>query len=469
MGISRKVAKNTGILIVDRVFSLILGLLAVAVISRHLGVEGFGKYSLIQNFVPFFLLFGDWGINTILVREVAKKRDKAEELIGKVFTLRLALIILGMASCWIVALILRYPSDVTLGILVYSVIILLSPLESYLLIFRIDLRNEFAVIASIISTILFTILVIAGTYLDKGLIFIVSALALKTITRYLIGLFFAGKMVRFCPKIDSRIWKIFIKEAAPLGFAILLGQALTSFGIIALSKLSGVDAVGIYSAAWRLLVIIYFIPLAFMISVFPLMSRYYAKDKQNLKLTYEKAMNYMFMIALPVAVGGSLTASKIIYFIFGQEYLASSLVLQILIWQVVLVFLWIVESHMLIALNKQRTYLFLMILAISFNIPLSIVAIIRAGYIGYAVVSVVTYIIVLMGATLYLYKETGSFLSRAKIIKVIAACGVMALVLVLASDNHLFVLIILGFALYWCVLFLLKGITISEIKLLLKR
>lgn len=175
------------------------------------------------------------------------------------------------------------------------------------------------------------------------------------------------------------------------------------------------------------------------------------------------------MIALPVAVGGSLTASKIIYFIFGQEYLASSLVLQILIWQVVLVFLWIVESHMLIALNKQRTYLFLMILAISFNIPLSIVAIIRAGYIGYAVVSVVTYIIVLMGATLYLYKETGSFLSRAKIIKVIAACGVMALVLVLASDNHLFVLIILGFALYWCVLFLLKGITISEIKLLLKR
>ena len=180
-------------------------------------------------------------------------------------------------------------------------------------------------------------------------------------------------------------------------------------------------------------------------------------------------MNYMFIIALPVAVGVSLTAGKIIYFIFGQKYLASSPVLQILIWQVVLVFLWIVQSDMLIALNKQKTYLLLMGLAIAFNIPVSIVAILRAGYIGYAVVSVVTYIIVLAGATLSLYKETGSFLSLSKIIKVIAACGVMALVLVLASNNHLFVLIILGFTSYWCASFLLKSITISEVRLLLKR
>ena len=82
------------------------------------------------------------------------------------------------------------------------------------------------------------------------------------------------------------------------------------------------------------------------------------------------------------------------------------------------VFLWIVQSDMLIALNRQKSYLLLMVLATLFNVPLSILTIIYSGYVGYAAISVITYIVVLVGATLSLYKETGYFLSPAKMIKV---------------------------------------------------
>src|SRR3989344_6671544 len=88
---SKTIVKNIGFLYNGEIIGQILTLILVIVISRQLGDVGLGKYSFAFSFAAIFLLFADFGLPTLITKEVAKNRKLAEEHLSKTFTLKLFL------------------------------------------------------------------------------------------------------------------------------------------------------------------------------------------------------------------------------------------------------------------------------------------------------------------------------------------------------------------------------------------
>ena len=92
MSDTRKVAQNSIIQILGKIFSMIFGVVGIAIMTRYLGVEGFGKYTTIITFMQIFTVFLDLGLSNVTLKMISHENDKdTENVISKIFTLRLFL------------------------------------------------------------------------------------------------------------------------------------------------------------------------------------------------------------------------------------------------------------------------------------------------------------------------------------------------------------------------------------------
>ena len=90
MSVARKVAWNTLAQTVARVVTLALTLVATILLTRQLGVEGYGDFTAVIIYVSLFSVLFDLGIATLLVRSSPGSATRSRSS-GQVFALRLLL------------------------------------------------------------------------------------------------------------------------------------------------------------------------------------------------------------------------------------------------------------------------------------------------------------------------------------------------------------------------------------------
>src|SRR3989338_8845466 len=93
---SKTIVKNIGFLYNGEIIGQILTLILVIVISRQLGDVGLGKYSFAFSFAAIFLLLADFGLPTLITKEVAKNKKLAQEHLTKTLTLKFILNLLTL-------------------------------------------------------------------------------------------------------------------------------------------------------------------------------------------------------------------------------------------------------------------------------------------------------------------------------------------------------------------------------------
>ncbi|MEO8628131.1 MAG: oligosaccharide flippase family protein, partial [Betaproteobacteria bacterium] len=82
-----RVAKNTAILILLRVVMPAFGLLLVLAVTRRLGAEALGRYSLAFSILFFFNTLGPLGLSAILTRDGARDRNSIEPVLANALIL----------------------------------------------------------------------------------------------------------------------------------------------------------------------------------------------------------------------------------------------------------------------------------------------------------------------------------------------------------------------------------------------
>ena len=73
-GLARRVARNTAAPLAATVVERGLGLLLAMYAARVLGPAGIGAYNVAQNVWQFASIIADFGLGTLLTREVARDR-----------------------------------------------------------------------------------------------------------------------------------------------------------------------------------------------------------------------------------------------------------------------------------------------------------------------------------------------------------------------------------------------------------
>lgn len=280
-----RVVKNTLILTTLRVAMPIFSLTLVLAISRFLGAEGLGRYTLIFGFFNFFITLTPLGLNTFLMREGARDLKGLPSLLGNAA-------LLGMVSSLVMMPImsglggwLGYDTMTRWSLILLSLAILPASLLTFFeAIFVACERTEYIAISSLIEHVMKIGLAIALLKLDYGLHAVVITFVGSNMLACLISWRLLHKIhVPLRWAVDRSVLRRLV-EAAPTFLLISLFAVLYwRIDVFMLSLLRPLTDVGYYGAAYRIMEIMKIVPQSLCMALYPQMAHAAVAEPQELE------------------------------------------------------------------------------------------------------------------------------------------------------------------------------------------
>jgi O-antigen/teichoic acid export membrane protein len=370
-----------------------IGLIILISLARYLGSTEFGRYSFIFAFIFLFGIIADLGVNIIVVREISRDRSIAEKMLGNALALKIFLSAAAIVLSLLTVNLLNYPESTKILVYIASFSLFISSLTGiYGSMFRVLLEMKYAVVAGIIGQICLVTLIFIIIALKGTLYHMISATVIANAIGLLFTFLFSRRFAIPKLELDIQYIKNILKPAIVLGLSGVFVIIYYRIDIIMLSLMQNDTVVGYYSAAYRLIDPFIFIPMAFMASLFPLMSQYFKSSPSTNKLvdTYTLSLKYMILIAFPIAIGVTLLSENIILIVFGDEFSPAGAALSVLIWSTVFIFTNIVFSTVLISINKEKTITFISAIMMALNIIANYILIPQLSYVGASIATVFT-------------------------------------------------------------------------------
>lgn len=471
--VRQTIAKNTFWLAVSNVGGRLLRSVIIIYSARVLGASEWGVFSYAVSLVAFITVFTDFGINSILVRETAKAREDdigQHKILSTSFILKSGLLTLGVLAVLVIA-----PLVSAINIKPILAIVVLILIFDSLREFGFSLIRAFEKMELEAGLYLLTNLAIV----IFGLIFLAISKTVRSFTfSYALGTA-AGMLATFVALrkklkgllsgFSVKYLKSIIASAWPFAVSSLLAVLMLNTDIIIIGLLKGAEDVGLYSAAQRIVQLLYILPSILNTSLLPTFSRLASKDNAKMRRVLEAAVTFVFLVAIPIAIGGFILGKNIISFVFGNGYVQASLAFQILILTLLIDFPVVILSGAIFAFDRQRNLIIYSAIGGISNVVFDLIFIPRWGIAGSSLATLLAQFL----STRYLWwitKKTGNFKILPHLKRVFTATAIMAaLSLVLqAAGVHVLVVIMAAIAVYCGLLFALKEPLIKEIKLILQ-
>ena len=423
----QRVAKNTSIIIAGNLIFRLISLVIVIYLARYLGTVGFGKYSFVFAYLSFFSVITDLGLTQILVREMSRDPSMAPKLIGNGYIIKLILTAFAIILSLTIITLMACPADTTTYIYIAAFMLLFTSFSDfYTTMFQANLKMKYNVFAKLSFKVLSAILILGIICSHGTLMQVIVVLVLSEMVRTLISYLFSRKFVRPQFDIDFKLLKYLLKESLPIALFSIIFVIYYNIDIVMLASMKGDASVGIYSAAYRLSEPLIFIPQALMISLFPIMSKSFASSKDRLIKSYRLSVKYLLIISIPIVIGTTLIADKIILLIYDVSFVNSVTVLQILIWSLVFASVNSVLLTLLISIDKQKLNMFSVGLCAIVNIVLNFMLIPILSYNGAAIATVITHIVLFIASFYFVSKHLQVLPIHKIIIKPVISSLIMA-------------------------------------------
>lgn len=462
----RTAIKNSSFLMAAEIFSRIISFILSIWIVRILGAVDYGKFSFAMSLGLLFAVFSDLGINTIMVREIAREKDLAAKYVGNMLVLRFMLSVAAWLLIFTSVHLLGYPGNmVTLVCLVGCGIILNNLSEVFTSVFRAYEKMEFAALMTLVQRTLPLILgllaLLRGWGL-KGLAWVYLFVGMICVLLSFIILIRKFTVPRI--EVDFGFWRTIIEKSAPLGLSLIFTVIYFRISTIMLSKMHGDSAVGWFSASNRLIESLMFIPIGLVGAFFPVFSNLYLKAPQSLLDTSRKVIKLLLIIVLPVAVGTTILGDKIIQFLYGTQFSSSVLPLRILIWAEVIIFVNYVLTQLVVATNRQKYNAIFTFICSVFNVALNFLLIPKLSYIGASITSLATEGLLFVMCFYLIQKTLGTILLFKIGFWPLVSSLFMGAVILCLRDQPILVSIPLGALVYTALLYLLGVFSFESIR-----
>jgi O-antigen/teichoic acid export membrane protein len=189
---------------------------------------------------------------------------------------------------------------------------------------------------------------------------------------------------------SSELWRPLLVAGVPLGLAGLLTVAYVRIDGVLVYAIEGADDAGIYSAVYRVLDRIQFLPAAVMTTLFPLIAAAWPRERDRAHRLVQLAIDYLGMAALP-ALGFTVVAAKpVVELLFGDEFVRGAPALPILMGAFIALAYYQLALSVTIVLGLQRWLVAFAAVGLAVNVLLNLALIPVFGYIAAAWVTLVT-------------------------------------------------------------------------------
>lgn len=392
----QKYLRNTGWMLVSRILSMSASFLTTIIIVRKLGPENFGQLSYAVSFVSIFSILATLGIDNVLYRDLIKNPDKKREFLGSALFIKLlagsftALLIIISTIFW-------GENDVSkLLILILSGTFVFNAFQVINYEFQARVESKYPAIASLVITIILSIVKIILIFSGKGVIYLAFVLLLESL---LYSIFywvtyerkFGGKILEL--KFDKKISVSLLTDSWPIIFTSAFVLIYSRIDQILIKYLMDASSVGLYAAAVAIAEVWYFIPNIIMSSVFPAILN---AQKTSVEIYHERIKKLsllLLILAVSVASVTTIFAPLIIRIIYGDAFIPAATVLIIYVWAGVGTSLGILATNYLIAENKRKILAFMTFVPMVINVMLNLILIPKYGIEGSAYATLVSYML----------------------------------------------------------------------------
>lgn len=351
---------NSGWLMFDKLIRLLLGLLVSAWVARYLGPAQYGELAYVLAFLAFFQAVAVLGMDGIIVRDIAKDKTKAGEILGTAFVLRISV---GFC-CWIIAVASMgwfngwQDRSVYITALAGASLIFQAA-DTIDLWFQSQSQSKRTVIAKLLAYIISNGLKIILILNSASLVAFSAVISIEFL---LAALALAYAYRKFTCQQPWQLFKTravrLLQESWPFilsGLSIIVYMRIDQ---IMIKEILGEAELGIYAAVLPLAMLWTFIPMTLSVSLAPMVAR----AKQQSEQAYWTYLSNIFrgfallgwLICIPVAI----LSSFVVELLFGSEYANGAPVLAIVVFTNLFINMGIAQSLWILNEGKSKLSLY---------------------------------------------------------------------------------------------------------------
>ena len=461
----RIIARNTLFGIGATFILKVANFIFTVLIVRTLGDEHFGQYSIVLAWAGLFSVIGDLGINQYLAREIARDKSTANRLFWDTVALRF--ILAAIASIITIGgaiLVTDYPTEIIIGIALFTATYffsaLVAPLQSILTgNERVDVISVLNVISQLIFMALSALFLILGFdflwLVIAGVINmpIIAALQFSIVRRNHLG------PPRF--KLNRDMWIYLIRAGLPFAAVQLSLSFAYQVDTIFLSRYTPHAVVGWYNAAYGLVLTLLNFSRSFNNAILPTLAREHVTNPDTVRRWYHTSVRFIMIIALPIAVGGSLL-NRGLEIVYGSEFLPATIAFAILIWDIPFVIYHAFCGNIATSIRQEQGAARIYVSVGILNVILNATLIPHYGIIAACFATVFTDLFAAILFYRLLRKELGSGLGFGKLKWVGISAAIMGLGIFVLRDYNVIVVSAAGGLTYLGLIWLLPTMTPSE-------
>lgn len=423
----RRVASNTIIQAGGKAVVLAMGVVSIAVLTRYLGPDDYGRYTLALMYMQLFGVLADVGLYTTVVRDISKDPSRTQQLVGNALTLRLLLALGVIALGSAISLLLPYDFDVRVAIVIAGGPLLFGMLTStFVAILHSRLRMGRAVIADVSGRAVALGLIVLVAAADLGFYAVMGVAAGGALVTLLATWLLTRGVAAVSFRAEPAVWRRLLAAGLPLGLALAINALYFRVDTLIISLYEPYEQVGLYTLAYRILELTLAIGTIFLSSTFPAISQAVENDEPRARRAIQTSFDLLVVVGAPLIAGGLVLAPAIVELAGGEDFADASTPLRVLFVAGAVAWINGVFGYALIAKDRQMSALWLNVSALVFNVGLNFLLVPRYGIVVAAIVTVASEIVILVGSYPLMRRYFGFFPAPRTLLPALVCAAVMA-------------------------------------------
>lgn len=457
---------------VEKLLEMSAAIVSIALIARYLDVEAFGLYALILTYIGLFIILGSAGLDRIMVRDIADKKEDLIEYLQHIKGASIIIVCLNIIPIIIISYFLHLENKITIAaVSLFAASELLTIYGTlYMSVFRAFEKMEYNTFITFVSKVINLMGLLIVIHFNLGFFALFAAMAVVNAFKVLLTIlifkrYFSSKPVAVSFANSGGI----IKEALIIAVSIFFAAASFKLGVFMLRAFGTLKDVAYLQAASAVLIQVQPISFVIVAALYPVISN----SEQSPLLVFEKAAKYIFITSLPVMALIFFYGKELILLVYGGNYMDAIPAMKVLAFSIAFTFLANLFEIGLLTGRKQNLLTIGWGITFVLHIALGVLVVPRYGLLGCAAVMSISYaalffVLFFFNSHYTMFKVKGNIF-----LKPVMAFIAMAYYLYIftpAGKSLNVKLDILNaavsLALYVAVLFMLKAFSIKEVALM---
>ena len=464
-----KVLKNYAYNLSYQLLLIILPIITTPYVTRVFSSNDLGTYSFFNSIVTYFVLLATLGVANYGTKEISGNRTIIRKNFWGIYTLQLGATILSLTLYILLCLtfsLMQNPVAYILGLSLLSKGLDISWLFQGLEDFRkITVRNITVKLVGVIAIFLF-IKSASDLYLYVFLLTIFELLG--QLSMWLPAKEFIGK-----PHFDLLYAKRHLKPVILLFLPQIAISLYVSLDSTMLGVLASARDVGIYDQALRLVNILLTLVTSLGSIMLPRVSNLLSSgDHKAVNKMHEMSFLIYNLVIFPIIAGMLIVNDDFVNFFLGQDFQEVRHAIAIMIFRMFFIG-WtnIMGIQILIPHNKNKEFMLSTTIPAIVSVGLNLLLLPKLGYIGAAIVSVLTETLVWGIQFFYTHTYLREVPIIGSLIKIIISSGFMYGILLFVKQFlnvspmiNVGLYVVLGAIIYISLILIFKVINLSELK-----